>query len=254
MSRGVTSAAYGTLSGGLAPGIGSNPVVDQLVQVRRRPLTLFPTRTEYFEYLGQWDQVLKRAVDLAGAVIAFVALSLVWVVAAVLVKLSSRGPVLFRQQRVGLNGKTFWYYKFRTMYVGDDSQERRLRYARLVQGDAPAGKIVNESRITQVGRFLRKSSIDELPQLINVIKGEMSLVGPRPSIPYEVEFFDAWHMERFRVKPGMTGLWQVNGRAEVAFREMIRWDLTYVRNRSLWLDTKILLKTVPAVLSGRGAH
>jgi exopolysaccharide biosynthesis polyprenyl glycosylphosphotransferase len=227
--------------------------VGRLAHAWTRPLVLFPTRPASLKYLELWSQFGKRAVDLTGALLSLSVLSPVWILAALLVKLSSKGPVLFRQQRVGMNGKTFGYYKFRTMYVGDDSAERKLRYARLIKGEAPAGKIVNEKRITPIGRFLRRSSIDELPQLINVLKGEMSLIGPRPPIPYEVEHFDAWHMERFKAKPGMTGMWQVNGRSELPFEEMIKLDVYYLRNWSFWLDAKILMKTVPAVLTGRGA-
>lgn len=205
-------------------------------------------------YLGQWDRFLKRGMDLAGGVIALLVLSPVWSAVAVLIKISSKGPVLFKQQRVGEHGKQFCYYKFRTMRVGDDSEERKRQYAELIRGNAPAGKIVSRDRITSIGRFLRKSSIDELPQLIHVVKGEMSLIGPRPPIPYEVEDYDTWHMERFKVKPGMTGLWQVSGRAELPFEEMVKLDLFYLRNWSLWLDFKILLKTIPTVLSGRGAQ
>lgn len=204
-------------------------------------------------YLGKWDRFLKRGMDLTGALFLLFVLSPVWVVIAALIKLSSRGPVLFLQVRVGEHGKQFCCYKLRTMQVGDDSEDRKRRYADLIKGSAPAGKIVSENRITRIGKFLRKSSLDELPQLLNVMKGEMSLVGPRPPIPYEVEFYDTWHMERFKVKPGITGLPQVSGRADLPFEEIVRLDLFYLRNWSLWLDVKILLKTIPTVLSGRGA-
>ncbi len=204
-------------------------------------------------YLGQWDRFLKRGMDLAGGGIALIVLSPVWMIVAALIKLSSKGPVLFKQQRVGEHGKQFLCYKFRTMRVGDDSEERKRQYSELIKGDTPARKIVSEDRVTRIGRFLRKSSIDELPQVINVLKGEMSLIGPRPPIPYEVESYDTWHIERLKVKPGMTGLWQVSGRGELPFEEMVKLDLFYLRNWSLWLDFKILLKTIPAVMSGRGA-
>ena len=205
-------------------------------------------------YLGHWDRFIKRGIDLIGAIVTLIMISPIWLPAALLIKIFSRGPVLFRQKRVGEHGMHFTYFKFRTMRVGDDSEERKNRYADLITGVVFAGKIVSEDRITRFGKFLRNSSIDELPQLINVIKGEMSLVGPRPPIPYEVESYDTWHMERFKIKPGMTGLWQVSGRAELPFDEMIKLDLFYLRNWSLPLDIKIFLKTIPVVLSGRGAQ
>jgi lipopolysaccharide/colanic/teichoic acid biosynthesis glycosyltransferase len=181
-----------------------------------------------------------------------------FVILAILVKLTSRGPVLFCQKRVGRYGKEFNFYKFRTMYTGNDPRIHQEYVTKLIAGDLNESsgvyKIVNDPRITPVGRFLRKSSLDELPQFFNILKNDMSLVGPRPPLPYEFERYQTWHKRRvLELKPGLTGLWQVEGRSRTTFDEMVRMDLRYAIERSLWVDVKIILQTPSAMFSGRGA-
>ncbi len=201
---------------------------------------------------------VKRAVDVAGALIGLVVLSPVLIAIACAVKATSPGPVLFRQRRVGRNGATFTMLKFRSMHTGNQT-ELHHRYVRdLIAGkefEDGVFKIANDPRVTSLGGWLRRTSLDELPQLFNVLRGEMSLVGPRPPLPYEVEAYEMWHLRRIQeVKPGMTGLWQVSGRSRIGFDDMVRLDLQYARRQSLWLDLKILLRTPKAVLTGEGAY
>jgi lipopolysaccharide/colanic/teichoic acid biosynthesis glycosyltransferase len=207
---------------------------------------------------------IKRAIDIAGSLAALIVLSPLLVAIAIAIKLTSKGPILFKQTRVGQYGSRFTFLKFRSMHFQSDAKIHRDYVMRLISGedegereDANGGiyKITDDPRITAVGRFLRKTSLDELPQFFNVLKGEMSLVGPRPPIPYEVEAYDIWHRRRFlEVKPGITGLWQVNGRSRVKFEDMVRLDLKYARTWSLGLDLKILLETPRAVFFGEGAY
>ncbi|MFQ5709358.1 MAG: sugar transferase [bacterium] len=201
----------------------------------------------------------KRVIDIVGAAIAIVLLCPVMLIIAAAVKLSSPGPVLFTQNRVGLNGKVFRFLKFRSMYTNADEETHRDYVTRFIKGDCLEGngsklyKLVNDTRVTRVGQFLRSWSLDELPQLFNVLKGDMSLVGPRPAIPYEVENYDAWHRQRLAVLPGMTGLWQVKGRSRTTFVEMVRYDIHYFKNWSLRQDLAILLQTFRAVVNREGA-
>jgi len=177
--------------------------------------------------------------------------------------LTSRGPILFRQQRIGEHGTAFTFLKFRSMYVNNDASKHKEYVRQLIAGEAAkhtngAGegifKLTNDPRITPVGNFLRRTSLDELPQFINVLRGDMSLVGPRPPVPYEVEAYATWHRRRLlEAKPGITGLWQVEGRSRVGFDDMVRLDLRYARNCSPWLDLKILVQTPKAVIAGNGA-
>jgi lipopolysaccharide/colanic/teichoic acid biosynthesis glycosyltransferase len=207
---------------------------------------------------------IKRAIDIAGSLAALILLSPLLFAVAIAIKLTSKGPTLFKQTRVGQYGVRFTFLKFRSMYFGNDPQIHQDYVARLISGeddgkrrDANRGvyKIKDDPRISPVGKFLRKTSLDELPQFFNVLKGEMSLVGPRPPIPYEVEAYDIWHRRRFlEVKPGITGLWQVNGRSKLKFEDMVRLDLEYARTWSLGLDFKILLETPRAVFFGEGAY
>lgn len=201
---------------------------------------------------------LKRVIDIAGSLAGLVVLSPVFAVIAAGVKLSSKGPVIFRQERVGQYGKRFTFYKFRSMKHGNDDSEHRKFVTKLIEkGESSDGalKIEKDSRVTRIGAFLRKTSLDELPQLVNVLKGEMSLVGPRPPISYEVKNYNLWHRRRLlAAKPGITGLWQVEGRSRVAFNDMVRLDLRYATNWSLGLDIRILLQTPRAVISGEGAR
>ncbi len=195
---------------------------------------------------------LKRLGDLVVSFAGLVALSPLLALIAVVVKLTSRGPVLFVQERCGLNGRRFRLFKFRTMVL--DAESRRAEVDHLNQVNGHAFKAPDDPRITGVGRLLRRFSLDELPQLFNILKGDMSLVGPRPPIPDEVSRYQRWQRRRLSMKPGLTGLWQVSGRADLEdFDRWIRLDLSYIDQWSPWLDFKILLKTIPAVLSGRGA-
>ena len=206
---------------------------------------------------------LKRLLDLLGAFTALVLFSPFMLITALAVKFTSPGPIIFQQTRLGRRGKHFSFYKFRSMVAGNDDRVHREYVCRLINGendqinqgekDRPLYKLKNDCRITKVGRIIRKLSIDELPQLFNVLKGEMSLVGPRPPIPYEVEKYKSWHLRRIlEVKPGITGLWQVEGRSKTSFDEMVRLDIRYVQNCSLWLDIKIMFRTVREVLFPKG--
>ena len=217
--------------------------------------------------LSKLFSLTKRAMDIAGSVFLLLLGSPLFVIVALAVKMSSQGPILYRQQRVGQYGRLFTFLKFRSMYIGNDFTIHRNYVTQLIAGQAErhpvnAGrnargvyKLTRDNRITAVGAFLRRTSLDELPQLFNVLKGEMSLVGPRPAIPYEVAAYRTWHRSRvLEVKPGITGLWQVNGRCQVGFDDMVRLDIRYAREWSPWLDLKILLRTPRAVIQGAGAH
>jgi len=208
---------------------------------------------------------LKRVMDIVGSALALILCAPMFLLIAIVVKATSKGPVFFRQRRLGQHGKPFTFLKFRSMKAGNDSSVHKEYIKKLISGNAErhqcngAGdgvfKLVGDTRITRVGAFLRKTSLDELPQFINVLRGEMSLVGPRPPIPYEVENYQVWHRRRLlEAKPGITGLWQVSGRSRVTFDEMVRLDLRYARTCSPWMDIKILLRTPLAVVLGEGAH
>jgi exopolysaccharide biosynthesis polyprenyl glycosylphosphotransferase len=196
---------------------------------------------------------LKRLLDVTASLIVLLLLSPLLALVALLVKLTSSGPVIFRQERAGMSGRGFTLYKFRTMRQGAELERAALESKNEMDG--PVFKIKEDPRVTGLGKFLRKTSIDELPQLWNVLKGDMSLVGPRPLPVYEVEKFERWQRRRMTMRPGITCLWQVMGRNRVTdFAEWMKLDLDYVDRWSLGLDVKILLKTVPAVLGGRGAY
>src|SRR5271157_383563 len=210
------------------------------------------------------EELIKRTIDLMGSFFALLLLSPLLIIIAVAIKLTSKGPILFKQQRLRLFGVLFTFVKFRTMNFQNDARIHRNFVKQLISakgdhhqpdGDKNVYKIKDDPRVTRVGRYLRKTSLDELPQFFNVLRGEMSLVGPRPPIPYEVEAYDIWHRRRFlEAKPGMTGLWQVEGRSRVKFDEMVRLDIRYAKTWSPWLDIKILLRTPWAVVRGVGAH
>jgi exopolysaccharide biosynthesis polyprenyl glycosylphosphotransferase len=195
---------------------------------------------------------LKRASDLALGSLVLLALAPLLAAIAVAIKLDSAGPVLYRQQRVGKDGRRFWMFKFRSMRQDAERLLDDLRASNEASG--PLFKMRRDPRVTRVGRVLRRLSLDELPQLFNVLRGEMSLIGPRPPLPAEVAQYEDWQHGRLRVVPGMTGLWQVSGRSEVSFHDMVRLDLHYIRNWSLALDLEILCRTIPAVLTNRGAY
>lgn len=193
--------------------------------------------------------VLKRAIDVVGAAVGLVILSPLLLLVGGLVLVSEGTPILFRQERVGLHGRTFRMLKFRTMLPGAEARLAELEALNEVQGQA--FKLSYDPRIAGVGRFLRRTSLDELPQLLNVLTGSMSLVGPRPALPLEVAAYDLWHRRRLSMKPGITGLWQVSARRETDFDRWVSLDLDYIDRWSLWLDFKIMLRTIPALLSGR---
>ena len=216
--------------------------------------------------LQGWQLFLKRIVDLVGGVVGLVIVSPVMLLCAALIKLGSPGPVFFRQERIGAAGRRFRVWKFRTMRHGAPEHAHRELIDKMLRGDERlAGvanakgesvfKLVDDDRVTKLGKILRRTSLDELPQLFNVLRGEMSLVGPRPPLDYEFEAYDHWQFDRLQVKPGITGLWQVSGRNLLTYRQMCELDVQYVRHWSLWLDAKIMLKTIPVVLfnSGRAA-
>jgi lipopolysaccharide/colanic/teichoic acid biosynthesis glycosyltransferase len=205
-----------------------------------------------------WERVCGRILDVVGALALLVLLAAPLLLVALWVRLDSPGPVLFRQRRVGLHRRPFTLYKFRTMRDGGgDDALRRLIEAELCGEDTccdGSTKLSDDPRVTRSGRFLRRTSLDELPQLVNVLRGEMSLVGPRPCLPWEAELFPLEFADRFTVRPGITGLWQVNGRSTVGTLDMLRMDLAYVRDRCLRLDLWILLATIPSLLRGGGAR
>src|SRR4029077_3694145 len=225
--------------------------------------TFYPDLAVHEE--SQWiSTAAKRAVDVVGSIVALILLAPVFLAIALAVKATSEGPILFRQRRIGQFGKPFTFIKFRSMYANNDPRIHQEYVAKLIAGkdglkqsgkEGGVFKLTNDPRITPIGRFLRKSSLDELPQFLNVLVGEMSLVGPRPPVPYEFEAYHIWHKRRvLEVKPGITGLWQVHGRSKTTFDEMVRLDLQYARNVSLRTDLSILLATPRAVLSGKGAR
>jgi lipopolysaccharide/colanic/teichoic acid biosynthesis glycosyltransferase len=225
---------------------------------------IYPDVTSKRESKKAWFS-LKRAIDVVGSLLALTLGGPVFLLIALAIKLTSPGPVFFRQTRVGQHGVPFNFLKFRSMFVNCDPAIHKQYVQQLIAGRAermPSDnakdgvyKLTKDPRITRVGSILRRTSLDELPQFINVLRGEMSLVGPRPAVVYEVEAYETWHRNRIlEVKPGITGLWQVNGRSRVKFDDMVRLDLRYARSSSLWLDLKILFRTPLAVVFGEGAY
>lgn len=195
--------------------------------------------------------VVKRAIDILVASVALLLAALPMALIATLIRRGSPGPVLIRQRRVGRDGVPFWLLKFRTMV--QDADEQRATLIADADGDPRLFKLRDDPRLTRIGRVLRRWSLDELPQLVHVLRGEMSVVGPRPPLPEEVARYQEWHRQRLQVTPGLTGLWQVNGRSNLAFDDMVRLDLYYAEHWSPWLDVKVVLRTIPAILTGRGA-
>jgi lipopolysaccharide/colanic/teichoic acid biosynthesis glycosyltransferase len=234
------------------------------------PEAVFHRETNVVRLSDELYHFYKRSIDVTIASVMLILLAPLLVLIAVLIRIDSPGPVLFVQERVGAKrrrhgGRMVWtrqnfaVYKFRSMTHAADEAPHIAHIKAFVEGtvegaaNGAAFKLANDRRVTRVGNVLRRTSLDELPQLLNVLLGEMSLVGPRPSPTYEFSEYEEWHRERLAAVPGLTGLWQVSGRCDVSFEEMIRMDLEYVRNRSVWLDVKILAQTIPAVISGRGA-
>lgn len=227
--------------------------------------SLYPD-LEHHGVARQKGYAIKRIIDIAGSSLALLIFSPLLLILSVLIAATSKGPVLFRQERIGQHVSKFTFLKFRSMYVDTDDTIHREYIKKLItenmptegkdaDSGGPVYKITNDPRVTAVGRFLRKTSFDELPQLLNVFKGEMSLVGPRPAIPYEYESYAIWHRYRLlQMKPGITGLWQVTGRSSTSFDEMVRLDLQYIQHWSLRLDLKILWLTPWAVIKGKGAY
>ncbi len=221
---------------------------------------VLPVVTLFQEPLSDAERLLKRASDILISLLAIILSAPVAASIAIAIRLDSRGSIFFRQERVGMDGRVFLCYKFRTMADGADDSIHREAYLKNIEGAADAnagddeapvfGKVKDDPRITRVGRFLRRTSLDELPQFWNVLKGDMSVVGARPPIPYEVENYEARHRRRLDMKPGITGLWQVSGRNRLSFEEMVKIDLYYIENWSIWLDLKIILLTLPAVFRG----
>ena len=234
-----------------------------LVDEQSQP-DLFPINLDESKEPRKIELAVKRGVDILGAVVGLLIFSPIMLITALAIKVTSSGPAIFEQNRVGKQGSRFPFYKFRSMYSKVDDQLHREYVTNLIKGEhekinqgdekKPLYKMKSDPRVTPVGKIIRKISIDELPQFFNVLKGEMSLVGPRPPLPYEVEKYESWHLRRIlEVKPGITGIWQVDGRSETSFDDMVRMDLRYVQTWSLWLDIKILLKTVRAVIRPNGA-
>ena len=203
------------------------------------------------------DNAIKRMCDIFTALFGIILLTPLWIIVAAMVRLNDGGPAFFTQERVGLDGKTFTMFKFRTMRV--DAEELKASLMEANEADSSAGnsimfKMANDPRITRIGAFLRKTSIDELPQLFNVLRGDMSLVGPRPPLPSEVAQYEPRVMGKFAVRPGITGLWQISGRSNLSWDETVHLDLSYAQHRSLTLDTWIMLQTIPALLRHEGAY
>ncbi len=223
--------------------------IGDLTLLRVEPSGLYTTRS----------QVVKRLIDIAVSLAALTVLSPLLLVVAIAIKLTSPGNVLFVQERPGLHGRVFRILKFRTMRAGAETALHREAQRKLIEEGAPAGfdadgkpiygKVANDPRVTKIGSLLRRTSIDELPQLWNVLRGEMSLVGPRPAVLADVESFKDWHFQRHDIRPGLTGLWQVSGRSRLSFDEMVALDIRYIEEWSIWLDFKIMLKTLPALLN-----
>jgi exopolysaccharide biosynthesis polyprenyl glycosylphosphotransferase len=211
------------------------------------------------EPLSGGARMVKRSFDLFLSALAIALFFPLWLLIALLIKLDSKGPVFYTQERVGMDGRLFLVFKFRTMKADADSEVHREYQRAFIAGRAeanvgdngkPTYKLLSDPRITRVGKFLRRTSLDEVPQLLNVLMGDMSIVGPRPPIPYEVEAYELWHRKRLDMKPGLTGLWQVSGRNQLPFEEMVRLDLFYIENWSLLLDLKIILRTALVMLEG----
>ena len=201
---------------------------------------------------GAYLRFGKRALDILGAIVALVLGAPLLLLSALLIKLESRGPVFYKSTRIGRGGKPFTFLKLRSMVA--DAERTREHLEHLNEADGPVFKISNDPRVTRVGRFMRSTSIDEIPQFLNVLAGDMSLVGPRPPIPVEVAQYEPLQMRRLDVRPGITCLWQISGRSRIGFQEWMRLDLEYIRHQSFALDVKILLRTIPAVLSREGAY
>lgn len=239
-------------------------IFDKLSSESEEPLDHYPLFFEESSEPKRFGLSIKRILDILGSLAGILLLSPLMLITALAIKIDSPGPVIFKQTRLGQRGIPFAFYKFRSMFTDTDDRIHRDYITRLIKGhleevnqgdkETPLYKIKSDPRVTRIGRIIRKTSVDELPQLINVLKGEMSLVGPRPPLPYEVEKYQSWHLRRvLEARPGITGLWQVGGRSQTTFDDMVRLDLRYIRHWSLLLDLKILLKTVKVVFKSTSA-
>ncbi len=206
-----------------------------------------------WEFTIKSSYFLKRFIDIVGSLALLVLLSPFLFFMVLWIKIDSRGPLIYRQVRVGFNGRHFNFYKFRSMYIDADARRKALD-RQNESGDGVIFKMKNDPRITRCGRFIRKYSIDELPQIINVLIGDMSLVGPRPPLPQEVDLYTLEDRKRLQVRPGLTCTWQISGRSDIPFKQQVLLDKEYIRSQSFWKDVLILLKTIPAVITGRGAY
>lgn len=195
--------------------------------------------------------IMKRIMDVIVSSIGLILLSPLLIIVSILIKLESKGPIIFSQKRVGVNGQSFNMYKFRSMVVNAEELKKNLQHKNEMSG--PMFKIKDDPRITEIGKFIRKTSIDELPQLFNVLKGDMSLVGPRPSLPDEVKEFETWMLERLEVKPGLTCYWQVMGRNEIDFEDWMKLDIRYVREKNIWIDIKLIFRTFFVLFGDKNA-
>ncbi|MFQ5753068.1 MAG: sugar transferase [bacterium] len=236
---------------GIATAISMDLYNLRIAKVRQTDFSGFPLLEFETFSAKQWQLFLKRTLDIILSFILLIILSPIIIFVIIAIKVTSQGPIFFIQIRSGLNGRKFRLYKFRTMIVGADMKKREL--VKMNEMDGPVFKIKHDPRITRVGRILRKLSIDEIPQLMNVLKGDMSIVGPRPPLPVEVDLYKMWQRRRLSLKPGITCIWQVSGRNKIQFEKWMEMDLDYIDHWSLWLDFKILFKTIFVVLFGYGA-
>lgn len=219
-------------------------VREKIANISLKDRVKMPNKPVYF--------FLKRLMDIVCSLLALVCLSPLLVIVAFAIKLESKGPVVFSQKRIGKDGKVFYMYKFRSMVV--DAEKVLEDLVDNNEADGPVFKIKDDPRVTKVGKFIRKYSIDELLQLVNILKGDMTIVGPRPALPNEVAEYDDFAKQRLLVKPGLTCYWQVMGRSDISFEDWMKLDAKYIKEMSLWLDIKLILKTIPAVLKGDGAY
>ncbi|MGB9720422.1 MAG: exopolysaccharide biosynthesis polyprenyl glycosylphosphotransferase [bacterium] len=202
----------------------------------------------------QWQNTVRRILDVILSSLILIILVPVFAIIAIAIKIDSPGPIIYKQKRCGKDGKEFTLYKFRSMYNNNSQTKREIEFKEFIEKKTAKGKVINNADVTSVGKVLRRASIDEFPQFLNVLKGDMTLIGPRPPIPYEVKYYKDWHKDRLKIKPGISGLWQVYGRGSMPCDSSIFLDLLYTLNHSLTLDIKLLFQTIPAVLLGKGAY
>jgi lipopolysaccharide/colanic/teichoic acid biosynthesis glycosyltransferase len=246
----VRNGVDGHLNG---PGNGNGTATwSDLAPATRAGAVRFLSAYEAPPERGLYLRAGKRLLDVVGAIVALILSSPLLLFAAILIKLESRGPVVYKSVRIGRGARPFTFFKLRTMVDGADRHRHTLSH--LNETDGPVFKMTRDPRVTRIGRWLRVTSLDEIPQLWNVLRGDMSLVGPRPPIAEEVVQYEPWQLRRLDVLPGLTCLWQISGRSRIGFQEWMRLDLEYIKHRSFWLDLKILIRTIPAVLSREGAY